>query len=268
MVEREKESLQRRMIAGEWIDFSDSGQVINQKINKTPITSLFELSGLSRAEQIAQLRARMQTKGFTDTYTDEDIAGIWGLGGVQGGAIVDFTKPDAELVAINRSPNGFGQFVYGRNYANQAKAIYEAFGITPQGVYVSEEDMFRLGDADYDGDGAKTIYGDLAIAMRDTAVLHEQLRSSMRNVGQAREKTLDYGDQTRGFSDTATQRRLAIESSLAAAAAMGLTSGAGEKAAQFDLSDERNRQMLTAAIQAERAYSIATAGFKNASEVV
>lgn len=42
MVEKEKESLQRRMIAGEWIDFSDSGQVTNQKINKTPITSLFE----------------------------------------------------------------------------------------------------------------------------------------------------------------------------------------------------------------------------------
>ena len=209
----------------------------------------------------------MQSKGFTEDYSDDDIAGIWGLGGVQNGAIVDFTRPDAELVAINRSPNGFGQFVYGRNYANQARAIYEAFGITPQGVYVSEEDMFRLGDADYDGDGAKTVYGDLAIAMRDTAVLHEQLRGSVKNVGQARERTLDYGDQIQGFSDTAVQRRLAIESSLAAAAAMGLTSGAGEKAAQFDLSNERNRRMLAAAIQAERAYSIATAGFKNASEV-
>lgn len=102
----------------------------------------------------------MKAKGLTRNYTDDEIAGIWGLGGVEGGAVVDFARKNENFVGVGRSPNGFGQFVYGKNYANLAEDVFRAFGIDAQGIYLSEEDMFTLGGADFDGDGVKSVYGD------------------------------------------------------------------------------------------------------------
>lgn len=240
---------------------------VNQKVNKNPLTSIIELSEISREGRITKLRELMKSKGLSREYTDDEIAGIWGLGGVKDGAVVDFSRPDEELIALQRSPNGFGQFVYGKNYAKLAKDVFKKFGVSAQGVYLSEQDMLTLGDADFDGDGVKTLYGDLAIAVKDTAIAHAKLKASVPYVQQASETPINSENGETAFVDSAEQRRLALDDAVAAAMAMGLTSGAGEKAAQFDLSDPAHRSMLQAAIQADRAYSLATASAKNATRV-
>lgn len=141
-VAAEKESLRNRALAGEWIEFGGADVGRNQKANKAAVTAVLEATVTDRATRIAKLRDMMKAKGLTRNYTDDEIAGIWGLGGVEGGALVDFTRPNAKLVGVGRSPNGYGQFVAGRNYADLARDVFKAFNIKAQGVYLSEEDMF------------------------------------------------------------------------------------------------------------------------------
>jgi hypothetical protein len=245
------------LASGEWLDFDGSVSGYNQKVNKTLMTSLVEFGGGSREEKIQKLRKLMKDKGLTREYTDDEIAGIWGLGGVKGGAIVDFLRPDEEFVAVNRAPNGIAQFVSGKNYAKLARDVYKKFGISTNGVFLSEEDMLTLGDADFDGDGVKVMYGDTAHEMGRASDLYNEIINKLAITSSA-QHVKDNNGVSGSVTDTPEQRRRAAEDSIAAVMAMGLTSSAGEKATMFDLTDPRNRDMLIAAVQSNPAYSIAT----------
>lgn len=256
-VQKEKDSIISRLASGEWLDFDGSVSGYNQKVNKTLMTSLVEFGGGSREEKIQKLRKLMKDKGLTREYTDDEIAGIWGLGGVKGGAIVDFLRPDEEFVAVNRAPNGIAQFVSGKNYAKLARDVYKKFGISTNGVFLSEEDMLTLGDADFDGDGVKVMYGDTAHEMGRASDLYNEIINKLAITSSA-QHVKDNNGVSGSVTDTPEQRRRAAEDSIAAVMAMGLTSSAGEKATMFDLTDPRNRDMLIAAVQSNPAYSIAT----------
>ena len=234
-VNNEKESLRNRALAGEWIDFGGMFSGYNQKANKTSITSVIQSLHGSREEQIAKLREMMLGKGLTRNYTDDEIAGIWGLGGVKGGAIVDFTRngPEDEIIGVGRSPNGYGQFVYGKNYASLAKDVFKAFGIAQQGIYLSDEDMFTLGGADFDGDGVKSVYGDIALAFMQTSEMQKKATERIKAMRKIKVEQNVLPDGVT-VEDNKTHGRLFAEAALDSGLAMGLASTTGDKSSMVD----------------------------------
>lgn len=266
-VANEKASLQRRMQMGEWIDFGDMVDMpsgFNQMLNKQQITSALQSENETREAQIVAARNIVKElyekhgadSGIKETYTDDELAAIFGLGGVNGGAVLDFIRPDQDRVTITRSPTSFNQFVTGKNYASLALPVLKALDPTfnAQGLYLSDADFEKQSSADIDGDSGKTMYGDLGEAMANVAAQQAEIIAKaglQPNVPTKHDNLPDEAAQN--MRDTDLHRLLALQRSLKAALGMGSGSAIGERISQLD---QQNPQHAKLAYLAGKVYDI------------
>lgn len=247
-INNEKSSLQRRMLAGEWIgleDTEDNPISFNQMLNKLQITSSLQARYNTRDEQIAaardivsELYANQVTDGeIKEYYTDDELAAIFGLGGVEGGAVLDFARPDQDNVVVTRSPTSFNQFVSGKNYAKIALPILKAMDpkFNAQGLYLNDADYEKLSSADIDGDSVKTIYGDFGNAMAATSMQQQAVIEKVNNMPSIGIKHMPLPEEAaKSIQDTRLHRELAIEGNMSSSLGMGSGSAIGERISQLD----------------------------------
>lgn len=290
-VQRERESLAERASAGEWIDFSGK-DVVNQMLSKSPISAKlgFEPSK-DRTALLKQIReAYKQKTGREITLNDEELSGVFAL---DPGQIVDFQQkstdrymnregeiktiedykkldPDARkeylpLVSVNRSPTGFASFVSGRNYAGLSGDIYDVFGISKNGAYMSEHDMNTIGSADYDGDRAKFIYNGIAETVKLSQDYAKELEKMLGEYADPVKKQVELAGVD-NYVDNTNHKRLFVEAAIEATPRIGAASESGARAAMLDLSNPLNRDFLAATIQSNKAYDFVTTDLKDATE--
>ena len=267
IVKDEERALLASFSRGELID--ESGKRIkNQMLAKNPLVAVLQSEGKTVDQMTSELQQLVEKKTGRKYSTDE----IQGMFALKQGAIVDFANPNQKNVAVQRSPSLFNQFVYGQNYADIAKDVYDAFGISTSGLYLSMEDMQRL-DADWDGDQVKTMYAEYAEAIRKTNEIQQRAIAELRargintdnlNITQA---LSEEQQKALGLKMSGAHLRLLSEAGLDQTMPMGSFSGAGERAAMMGATQRGIGSLMAAQLQSIVAYGEAAAGLKHATKI-
>lgn len=252
-------------------DDENIGKVKNERAIRTPMQALALYSQSNGTDHLDKMKKRVGNilrQNFKDqSFSDDFIESLITLqrkkeNGQIENLVADFQNISEEEVGLARSPTGYGQYGKRKNVAKYLKPVYDAFGFsTTEGIAVSKDDAQLFGSMDFDGDKLKVVTKQI-MRMFDQAqkavIKTEAVTDINTKAAQAAEG---------GVANDVANKMLYIDRSLKATQAMGSSSGIGQRAIQFDLSQAGNRSYLNAAWKSNEAYDKATTQVKRAIEL-
>lgn len=261
-IERYKQSLTERVASGEIIDFGEDkdSKITNTNFTANPLYAYLmsngDLDSSGKLKNHVLSRAKTTLYNATNKqYSDEEIMDLINL---KPGTVIDFSHIDDDNIGVLRSPTGYGNMVYAKNIAKEAKPLYDEFGINKQGIYVSKSDEEVLQGLDYDGDTGKVVTGKFADAVKRTVdamgFVHRDIQSA----------PIEYGDD---ISDDALQRTHAASRSVTMPQKAGSASGVSIRGVQVDLSNPINNPYIIGMQEGQALYDAASTDPKNPQKV-
>ena len=155
------------MASGVLFDFGDDERITTGRLAQSLNQVLFSTFG--GTEKIMPQAMSALRKSMPEKYgsmSDEDLQQeVRKIIDMEKGYVIDYSHPDEEKIALQRSPNGFGQFVVAKNVAREMDAINEAIlgrrSVDRNAVIVGHKDREVLSGSDMDADQVKILTGEL-----------------------------------------------------------------------------------------------------------
>lgn len=253
-VDAYKTSMLKKMAAGEYIDFGESDSSIsNIRAAASPLESFLRShNGGQLTPQVLANARNILEEAHGRTFSDQEISDLIML---KKDTAIDFQHEGEENIGILRSPTGFGNMVYAKNLASVVRPLYEKYGLSTTGAYVSKDNLDDLQSADFDGDTFKVVTGRIAKSIDDTLTFTREKYPELFDPEKNKVNSKSVVAEGEDLTDETLQRTNNAERRVEAPLGMGFGDGVSMRAAMLDINNPNNRSYFMSARKGQDIYS-------------